>query len=201
MFEVLDEATKEESGILPIVFNGDAKKIPESYARFSHFILPNMTIEIYSYLEFWLQKICKRFYDKKDLKCDDIKGENDLHKYHKYFIKYLHLNIDADEEYKKLNVLREVRNKFIHQGGHINVKKSQISTLYYINGKPLEGLNTEFISINDINKNNANEMINGLITIEKSYILDMLDVAKNYLLKVVDEINQKKVSPNGARVE
>lgn len=191
MHTVLDEVREEEKNIKPEVYDGGTDVIPNSYAKISHFILPDMVINIYSYLEFWLKKICQNYRQSFTLGCDDIKGKNDLHKYHKYFTKYIGLVLKADNEYEQLNRLREVRNFYVHHGGHIRKKKQEIDTLFFIGGKEVEGLHTRFISLKKDGKNQPNDEVWGMIIVEKKYVDNQLKNAQEYLLKICIEMERK----------
>ena len=93
----------------------DAVDSQMAFYGFSHFIKPDMIINIYSFLEFWLKIVCNYQKMKNDLSLSyrDIKGNNDLHCYHKYLTDY------------KLDILREIRNNIIHSGGHVSVDKEK----------------------------------------------------------------------------
>lgn len=167
MFKVLENAKKDEEGKMPEVYDADTVSFPDTYTRISHLIKPDMVINIYSYLEFWLQKISSMIKEQDALKLSlhDVKGSNDFHKYRIYIEKYAGLEYDESLEklYDGLDNLRLIRNKFIHNGGYIKDNEQN-----KIN-------NMEYISVSYPN----------LIVIEKEYIYFTLECAKNYLLCIV----------------
>jgi len=106
-----------------------------SYHGFSHFIKPDMLSNIYSFVDFWMQEICRYQQVGKDLSLShkDIKGDHALHAYRKYLTLYAGLDLSAAERsYEHLANLRKVRNYFMHSGGHVPKEKEQ--ELSAING-------------------------------------------------------------------
>lgn len=166
MFKVLENAEKEE-GNMPEVYDADTVSFPATYTRISHLIKPDMVINIYSYLEFWLQKISSMIKEQDALKLSlhDVKGKNDFHKYRIYIEKYAGLEYDESLEklYDDMDNLRLIRNKFIHNGGYIkDNEQNKINDI-------------EYISVSYSN----------VIVIKKEYIYFTLECAKNYLLCIV----------------
>ena len=91
----------------------------------------------------------------------DIKGKDDLHRYHKYLTKTVGLDLASVlPSYKRLQELRIVRNQIIHSGGHVSDDEKVIKRISAINGIRLFGT---------------------LIGVEKNFVWDVLDCAKNYL--------------------
>lgn len=128
MLDVLNEEVDNTKNAPLIAQDTDAVDSQMAFYGFSHFIKPDMIINIYSFLEFWLKIVCNYQKMKNDLSLSyrDIKGNNDLHCYHKYLTDYVKLNIDSAKiSYDKLDILREIRNNIIHSGGHVSVDKEK----------------------------------------------------------------------------
>ena len=164
LFELLKESIEDETKYPTEVYDSNTEISPFSHHGISHHIKPDMIINIYSFLDFWLKKICEYHKNKNNLKLTyrDIKGKNDLNAYHKYLERYVGLNLQVTKEYSHLDKLREIRNKFIHQGGYIQeheVKKFSI----------IDGI----------------EIYAELITIDKKYIFESLKYAKSYIEKTL----------------
>ncbi|MCD6654246.1 MAG: hypothetical protein LT067_05715 [Sulfurovum sp.] len=167
MFEVLENSQKEEREKIPEAHSMYATSLPDTCISISHLMKPDMVINIYSYLEFWLQKICLLIKDKNNLTLNfnDIKGNNDFHQYRKYIEIYFGLQYDKPlkKMYDDLDKLRLIRNKFIHNGGYVqDNEKNKFKDI-------------EYISVECSN----------LISIEKEYICLTLESAKNYLLCII----------------
>lgn len=168
-FELMELALEEER-LAPIVAeDADSDKSQAAYHGFSHFIIPDMVINIYSLLEWWLKKACEIQRLKKGLSetYNDIrKAKNDFDRYHKYLVNYIDLDLNSVEESRvKINSLREVRNRLIHHGGDISgddVRKySQIDGVSVISLQSIHWLN-----------------------IEDKFIWDMLNHVQRYLHQV-----------------
>jgi hypothetical protein len=104
------------------VEDADADESQATYHGFSHLIKPDMLMNIYSLVDFWMKKVCDDQKRKRKLRLDykDIKGNNDLHGYHKYLTVYADIDLTAvKDSYRQLDGLREVRNRFIHDGGYV----------------------------------------------------------------------------------
>jgi len=161
LFALLQEG-KAEDELAPVeVCDLDSNESHASYHRFSHLVKPDMIMNIYSLVDFWLSEICE--YHRRNLNLDlgskDIKGENELHARHKYLTTYAGLNLSAvQDSYKKLDDLRNVRNKFIHGGGHIPNDQEK-----------------KFTAINGIS------LLGTLIIIDNNFVWSMLEHAKKYL--------------------
>ena len=87
------------------------------------FIRPDMTSNIYSFVNFWLTKLCLNHQSRRNLSLShkDIRGKNDLDAFHKYLTKVVGLDLIAVlSSLEKLHDLRKVRNSYVHGGGHIN---------------------------------------------------------------------------------
>lgn len=167
-FELLKQSQINETNMKVEGCDGDATSSLDSKARISHLIKPDMIINIYSFLEFWLQKICN-FYEKNknlNLSYKDIKGNNDLNTYHKYFTKVVGLNLNhLQTTYEKLNELREIRNKFIHNGGYVTDEEA----------KKFKSIATS----------------NSLLSISEDYIYEILQNAKDYLIEIISHFPKK----------
>lgn len=165
LFVLLLEAQAEDE-LAPVeVHDNDADGSQANYHGFSHFVKPDMLMNIYSLVDFWLNKICE-FHQKKQnlsLGSGDIKGENELHARHKYLTAYAGLNLSSVQaSYAQLDDLRIVRNASMHGGGH--VPSDRIKRFSAINGITLSG---------------------SLIVIEDGFIWSSLEHAKTYLQAAV----------------
>lgn len=163
LFEVLAQALKEDRSAPIAAVDVMALESQATYFRISHLIKPDMLINVYSLVDFWLKTICDYQMKKGNLSLSyaDIKGKNDLHAYHKYLTKYVGLDLAAvASSYQRLQQLREVRNQLIHRGGHVPDDESVIKRISAINGVRLVG---------------------SLLVIEKVFVWDVLDCAKKYL--------------------
>jgi len=106
----------------------------------SAFIRPDMTGNVYNFLDFRLAKLCDLQQQKRNLALSyrDIKGKNGLDQYHKYLTKVALLDLNsAMPSLKHLHGLRIVRNHFTHDGGHVSDERS--SELEKISGVTLCG--------------------------------------------------------------
>ena len=161
LFALLQEGRIKDEFAPVEVYDYDANESQASYHRFSHLVKPDMLMNIYSLVDFWLSEICEYHRGKGNLslRARDIKGENELQARHKYLTTYSGLNLDSvQESYKRLDDLRKVRNTFMHGGGHIPSSRE-----------------TEFSSINGIS------LCGSLIVIDDDFIWGTLEHAKKFL--------------------
>lgn len=138
-----------------------ASESQSTYFRVSHFVKPDMVQNIYGFVDFCLKQVCddQKRRNNLSLGYKDIKGNNDLHTYHKYLTDYAGLDLSAaTTSYECLDALRKVRNKEIHDGGHL------------ANGEEKGFSGIEGITI-----------AGTLIVIEERFIWNALDRAKEYL--------------------
>lgn len=167
-FQLMQEALEEESAAPIEAENADAVESQATYHGFSHLIKPDMLINTYSLLDFWIKEICDFQQQKRQLKLryKDIKGKNDFHRYHKYLTVYADIDLTAvDVSYEQLDGLRKVRNQLIHHGSHIQSdQESQFSSI-------------EGISVRRITASHS------FIFIKDDYVWDMLEHTKKYLHK------------------
>lgn len=164
LFDVLQKAITEDQNVPLEAQNIDANESQATHHGFAHFIKPDMLMNIYSLVDFWMKEVCDAQKKKNNLRLSykDIKGKNDLHGYHKYLTKYAELDLNSIQlSYQHLDNLRKVRNQFIHYGGHVLSSKEQ-----------------DFSGINGI------QLCGSLIVIEDSFIRTALDHAKKYLSAV-----------------
>lgn len=92
----------------------------------THLVRPDMVCNVYSLLDFWLQELCRYQHQRRtlsltfsDFKKGDKSGTSDLERYRKYFINVAGVDLSAvHPSFQCLDVLRKVRNAFIHRGGH-----------------------------------------------------------------------------------
>jgi len=165
MYVLLQEALSEDNAAPIEAHDHDADESQATYHGFSHLIKPDMLMNIYSLVDFWMSEICEYHRKRKNLSLGskDIKGDNDLHARHKYLTAYAGLNLDnVQASYKRLDELRKVRNTFIHGGGHVPSKKE-----------------AEFSAIDGI------FLSGSLIGIEDSFIWSTLEHSKKYLQATV----------------
>lgn len=163
LFELLRDTTAEDE-IAPLE-GGDMEALESqnTYHRISHLIKPDMLINVYGLVDFWLKEICRYQRRKNNLSLgySDITGNDDLHAYHKYLTKYACLNLTAaDVSYARLQDLRVVRNKLMHYGGHLPDDDRLVKRISAINGIALAG---------------------SLMVIDDSFVWDVLECAKEYL--------------------
>lgn len=157
------EATAEDQ-IAPLeAVDITALESQESYFRISHLVKPDMLINVYGLVDFWLKEICE--YQRRKINLNlgysDIKGNDDLHAYHKFLTKYVGLNLTpVNASYTRLQELRVVRNRFIHHGGHLPNDDRIVKRMSAINGISLVG---------------------SLMIIDDSFVWGVLDCAKVYL--------------------
>lgn len=163
LFELLREVTAEDE-VAPIeIVDAESFESQNTYHHISHFIKPDMLINTYGLVDFWLKEICKYQRLKRDLHLgySDIKGSNDLAAYHKFLTKYAGLDLtSARDSYERIQELREVRNRFVHNGGHLPDDDGLRKRIAEINGISLAG---------------------SLMIIDDEFIWDVLDSAKKYL--------------------
>lgn len=165
MFCLLREAQTEDNAVSPEALDSNADESTANHHGVSHLIKPDMVMNIYSLVDFWLNKVCEyqKAINSLDLSSKDIKGKSDLHARHKYLTAYAGLNLEAvKDSYDRLDELRRVRNVFIHGGGHVPRDREKA-----------------FLAIKGI------ELSGSLIVIEDFFIKRMLDEAKRYLQAAV----------------
>jgi hypothetical protein len=162
---LLQESRAEDELAQVEVHDCDANESQASYHNFSHLVKPDMLMNIYSLVDFWMIKICDFQRRNKSISFGsrDIKGKNELHARHKYLTTSAGLNLSSvQDSYKKLDDLRKVRNIFIHGGGHVPSDREK-----------------EFLVINGVS------LFGSLIVIENSFIWSTLEHAKKYLQAAV----------------
>lgn len=154
----------EESEFLPVVIDGHAMEYPGTQFYASHLIKPDMVTAVYSYFEFWIQRICGLIQESQDLLLSyrDIRGKNDLDVYKKYLIKVAGLSLtEVQASFGRIDDLRKVRNKLIHNGGH--VEEEERSALEQIQG----------VSV-----------VLSLLSVGDEFVWDTLDHARTILVHV-----------------
>lgn len=163
-FQALEGVLTIEKSAPVFAQNLDADDSQAPYHSISHFIKPDMLINTFSFLDFWAKAVCEAQKRKRNLTLGyrDIKGNNDLHGYHKYLTSYAGIDLSTiQDSYQQLDNLRKVRNKFIHQGGHI------------LGDQEIEYASIKGISVSSL-----------LIFIEDVFIWNSLEHAKKYLQTV-----------------
>lgn len=165
LFDLLDEIQSEDQSAPVEAVDAYADRSQESHYRTSHLVIPDMVVNVYSYLEYWLVRVCDKHKEEQglSLSCRDIKGNNDLHAYRKYLVRYVGADLSqVDTCYQDLQDLRKVRRVIVHKGGHITDQKLD-----------------EFKRINGVRINM------GLIRLSREFVRSQLKCAHQYLLGAV----------------
>ena len=131
----------------------------------SHLVRPDMACNIYSLADFWLAGLCKHHQERGRLvrsfeafKKDERKS-SDLQRYRKYLTEIAGLDLTAAQpSFLRLDELREVRNTFIHGGGHATERKR--TTITRLPGVSLQ---------------------TSLVVVTDAFIWESLDHASQYL--------------------
>jgi len=161
-FVLLAEAKSVEAEMPMVVRDNAAPYNPR--VQISHLIKPDMLINIYSLFDYWAKRVCnhKKQTCGLELGWKDIKGNNDLHIYHKYLSKYAGMNLThLDSEYQGIDNLRKIRNYFIHQGGHV-LDEGELK-------------NIQWVSLNL-----------GVIVIQDEFVWHCLEHARKYLVGIAE---------------
>jgi hypothetical protein len=165
LFELAQEAQAQDEAAPVEIQECDADESQSTYHRFSHLIKPDMLMNVYSLVDFWLNTICEYHRSEKNLSLErkSMKGDNELQKSHKYLTECAGLSLSTVQaSYERLDELRKVRNRFMHGGGH--VPSNEEAEFSGIVGIVLSG---------------------SLIAIEDSFIWSSLGHAKKYLQAAV----------------
>lgn len=163
LFELLRKAVEDRKAPT-IVVDMDSIESQETFFHIDHLIKPDMLINIYSLVDFWLKEVCNQHKKTKNLNLgyNDIRGKNDLDVFQKYLKKVIGIDLNmVQNSYKQLDNLRIVRNKCIHSGGHV-LDENEKATISAING-------VSFAS--------------SVILVDDSFIFDSIDHAKTYLFE------------------
>lgn len=91
------------------------------------FIRPDMACNIYGLVDFRLARLADFHKERAQLPLShrDIKGNDALDAYHKYFTRVARLPLESVEpSLHELHNLRKVRNRLIHGGGHVEAQQS-----------------------------------------------------------------------------
>jgi hypothetical protein len=152
------------AGTVPLVPTSDESDAQFVRHNITAFIRSDMVCNVYSLVDFWLAELCS-YHEKKanlSLNRDDIKGNGDLDTYHKYLTKVARLDLQSVlPSFGHLESLRNVRNCFIHSGGH--VKGEKLRKIANIDGVSIEG---------------------SLVVISDDFIWNSLQHAQTYLVAV-----------------
>ena len=99
----------------------------------SHLVRQDMACNIYSLADFWLADLCRRYQQRGRLSVTfdafrkTERKSNDLQRYRKYLTKVASLDLTpAQDSFRHLNALREVRKCLIQGGGHVPEKKREV---------------------------------------------------------------------------
>ena len=140
-FEKLFIVLKEESALTQIEYakttSYDLETKPELFPSFVNHVKPDMVLNMYGFFEFWIQEICEQHRRANNLKLShrDIKGKSDLATYHKYLTEYLELDLShVATNYQELDLMRKLRNRLIHNGGHAPADEAQRNEISRIEG-------------------------------------------------------------------
>jgi hypothetical protein len=126
LFLLLEETETNEALFPSDGYDIDARESTAKYHKFSQFIKPDMVINIYSLTEYWLKEICLRHSKIKSLPPPKKqRNESELAIHHNYLLKSGLLKNKVESYFIKLDCLRMVRNKFVHNGGHITTSESK----------------------------------------------------------------------------
>lgn len=142
----------------------------DTQPQISTYVVPSMTIEVYSFLEFWLKEIClkhSRERGLKDVNINEIK--QDIFKaLHKFLKSDAQVDMSSvNNSYDSLHDLSKIRNAFIHYGSHISNDHKNISRLKQIKDVSLsQSPGSYFLEIIE----------------PRNFIFDKLDDVRKYLL-------------------
>jgi hypothetical protein len=137
LFELLAQAIKEDESAPLEAVDVMALESQATYFRISHFIKPDMLINIYGLVDYYIKQICDHQKKKNKLSVSytRIKGKDDLYAYHEYLTKTVGLDLGSvATHYRRLQELRQVRNRFIHHGGHVPDDEELIEQISKIKG-------------------------------------------------------------------
>ena len=135
---------------------------------YTQFVRPDMISNVYSLLDFWLNRTCELAtkWRRLGLTHKDIKGSDDLDSRHKFLTKVAGLDlIRVTSSYQHLDVLRETRNCLLHAGGHASSR-----------------LTARLQTIPDIG------VFGGLVTIGDGFIWTSLKHVRTYLAAVANDL-------------
>lgn len=166
-------ALDEERTAPVVVEDADADESQAAYHGFSHLIIPDMVINTYSLLEWWLRKICEFQRGRKSLSKTykkypvSNKLENDFDRYHRYLTEYACIDLTSMKDSRdRIDSLRKVRNRLVHHGGDIpSNEKDEYSCI--------DGITV--MSVSPIH----------YLVIEDDFIWDMVEHVQKYLHKAV----------------
>lgn len=134
----------------------------------AYLVRPDMACNVYSLVDFWLAELCLYHQRKSGLSVTfeafkvTEKKCSDLHRYKKYLTKVASIDLSAIQgSFNRIDSLRQVRNIFIHGGGHVPEKKRQA-----IAAIPDVSIQTSLVVVTD------------------QFVWQSLDHASQYLLSV-----------------
>jgi len=90
-------------------------------------------IQIFSILEYELKEICSIHFkhSKIDFSMEDLKGNSEIEKAKLYLRKAGKIDfLEMSPEWEYLNIMRKIRNRFVHSQGEINQSHGDWKTIY-----------------------------------------------------------------------
>lgn len=138
-------------------------------------------IQIFSVLEHELKEICSMHFqqNKSIFSIEDLKGNSDIEKAKLYLKKAGNIDFnDLEPEWSYLDIMRKIRNRFVHSQGEINQKHPDWNKIYnFINSNK-----------NLLGFRNSEEYL------EKSEFNNLFDSDSIFLLNIQnDEFNNKMI--------
>lgn len=90
-------------------------------------------IQIFSILEYELKEICSIHFEhhKIDFSMEDLKGNSEIEKAKLYLRKAGKIDfLEMNPEWEYLNIMRKIRNRFVHSQGEISQNHGDWKTIY-----------------------------------------------------------------------
>jgi len=160
----------------------DYRKYQEMHSKF---LYNPMLLLIYGYFENWLKKICD-YNNRKgfsSVTVDDLAGRNYIEKSRSYLEKVTEISLnDLEVQWKRITEIQRIRNLIAHNSSNVQKKTSrpiiEQSCYQLLKNEPLIHLDEQF----------------GEFYIEdKEFVHEVVKVTQEYLLAVVDKVDQVKV--------
>ena len=130
MFQFLDEVEIEEQGYAPLAEDIASNECQQESHVISHLVKPDMIINTYSFLDYWLSRICDcsdpRGGEAQWRKIYKTREEDDLWCRNRYLSRQLKIDFKSvRKEYDHLQNLRVIRNCLVHNGGHVTKEEER----------------------------------------------------------------------------